>query len=173
MVWDHQAYRAISPGERDCERAYQLFGSRVGPKIIDYGSGPARATKWFADKGMMAIGIDIAPNAAETDVEVIEACLWDLPAHIGVSDYAYCCDVMEHIPPLRHISIRTVTAGYFRIATRPDRMGPALIGAPLHLTIRPANWWYEKLSEFFSSVEVIEDKRAAVFLVEGHHFAVL
>jgi len=162
-VWERPEYRRVSPGQLECERALAVFGAQAGESLIDYGSGPARATKWFANKGLSVTGVDIAPNAAETDVPVVEACLWDLPADLGPSDYAYCCDVMEHIPQqqvdavITGIRERTRGGAYWRIATRPDVMGKRLLGEPLHLTVKPADWWRRRFETYWPLVDVVED----------------
>ena len=77
---------------------------------------------------------------------------------------------MEHIPRVRvvdtlaAISARTRRAAYFRIATRPDRMG-ALIGETLHLTVEAASWWRLQLGAHFRVVDLIEaTDRDAIFL---------
>ena len=127
-VWAHPEYRRVSPGEAEQERAWQALGCRPGQSLNDYGSGPCRATAWFAARGLDVLGIDHAENACETDVPVMLACLW-LMGPVRASDWGYCCDVLEHIPPqhvdgvLAGIAERTRIAAYFRIATRPDRMG--------------------------------------------------
>ena len=153
-VWSRAEYRRISPGELEKETAFKWFNPQPGETLNDYGSGPARATAWFRDHGLDVLGVDHAENAAETDVPVLHRCLWDM-GDVRVSDYAYCCDVMEHIPPqhvkavLASIAARTRKAAYFRIATRPDVMGPRLIGEPLHLTVQDAAWWVDAVRAAF------------------------
>ena len=162
-VWERPEYRRISPGELECKRALECFAPAPGDRLIDYGSGPARATWWFAQQGLETIGVDIAANACETLADVVEACLWDLPADLGPSEFAYCCDVMEHIPEdkvdavICEIKARTLKAGYFRIATRPDKMGPRLIGRPLHLTVWDADKWRRRFETYWSTVDVVEN----------------
>lgn len=157
-VWGHQSYRKVSPGAMECERAWEVLQPDLGETLNDYGSGPARATKWFSEKGLITIGVDIASNAAETDVLVMMAPLWDMPS-VPNSDYAYCCDVMEHIPPekvddvLSQIAGKTRKAAFFRIACRPDVMGPKLVGEPLHLTIEQGDWWKAKMASHWSLVK--------------------
>lgn len=70
----------------------------------------------------------------------------------------YCGDVLEHIEPelldnvLADIKRCTLTAGLLVIATRkakkrlPD-------GRNAHLTIENADWWREKISQFFTIKE--------------------
>jgi len=162
-VWERPEYRKVSPGQLECKRAWECFDPQPNERLIDYGSGPARATWWFAQQGLDAVGVDIAANAAETDANVIEACLWDLPADLAPVEYAYCCDVMEHIPTdkvdavICEIKARTTKAGYFRIATRPDVMGPRILGRPLHLTVWDADKWRRRFETYWRTVDVVEN----------------
>jgi hypothetical protein len=170
-VWERGEYRRISPGMLERERAFKVCEMRAGQSLIDFGSGPARATKWFEEQGLNVIGVDIAPNAKETDVSVIEACLWDLPEYVPPADYGYSCDVLEHIPTekvddvLGGIAGRVKRAAYFRIATRPDRMGPKLLNKPLHLTVKSGEWWRRRVEEHFPLVDVIENTGRDVVLL--------
>lgn len=170
-VWEHPEYRKVSPGEMEMQRAFITMGCREGESLNDYGCGTARATKWFQEKGLTVVGIDHAVNAVETDVPISPATLWDM-YDVTASDYGFCCDVMEHIPPemvhkvLREISERTRLMAWFRIATRPDVMGERTIGEPLHLTIQSAAWWEGALTVAFRNVEQqTSGRRDAVFLV--------
>lgn len=159
-VWAHGEYRTVSPGMLEVNEAFKQMGCQPGESLNDYGSGPARATKWFEMQGLNVLGIDIAPNACETDVRVIHTPLWDM-VDVPVSDYGFCCDVMEHIPPekvrivLAGIKARTRKEAWFRIATRPDVMGPKLIGSPLHLTILTGAEWVACMRDHWSRVKVI------------------
>lgn len=170
-VWESKDYRRDSPGMLEVLRAYTECQMKSGETLIDYGSGPCRATKWFQDKGLFVMGIDIAPNACETNVTVVEACLWDTLDEISPADYSFCCDVMEHIPKkkvdtvLANISRLTLKSAYFRIATRPDVFGPALLGEPLHLTVKPGVWWLEKIKGHFKYTRCIKDTGRDVIII--------
>lgn len=171
-IWSRTEYRKISPGMMEAERAFLMMGAEPGMTLIDWGSGPARATKWFLDKGIDAKGVDFSEKASEysqSEVPIIQACLWDLPDEIKPVDLSFCCDVLEHIPPFKVdqvlLNIRTNTkiAAYFRIATRPDKLG-RLIGKPLHLTVQPGTWWIQKIVPLFTSLTTVrcDDKDVVV-----------
>lgn len=171
-VWEREGYRRVSPGMHEVERAWLVCEMWNGKTLIDYGAGPCRAAKWFQDKGLSVLAIDIADNAREhDDVPFVKACLWDLPREIPASDYAFCTDVMEHIPPahvatvLNEIAARTTIAAYFRIATRPDRMGPKLIGRPLHLSVNSGEWWRRQIERVFPLVDVIQNTGRDIILL--------
>lgn len=169
-VWADDRYRRISPGMMEVHRAFDHMGCRPGETINDYGCGAGLACAWFERHGLTATGIDHAENARTEDILFLGECLWDM-SFTPESDYAFCCDVLEHIPPekvddvVRGIAERTHKAAWFRIATRPDAMGPLIIGEPLHLTVRPAQWWQDTLGEFWGTVQPIQaDLRDGVFL---------
>lgn len=168
-AWGHAEYRRVAPGERETERAWRLMGCRARDTLNDYGSGTGRPAAWFAGRGMDVLGIDHADNANETAVPVEIACLWDMP-QVRASDYGFCTDVMEHIPPekvadvLAGIASKTRIACYFRIATYGDASGPAFGLGQLHLTVLPADWWVAKIAKYFRSVQVVESSMNAVVI---------
>lgn len=147
--------------------------------IIDMGCGTGRAAALLNKlEGMSVILIDHARNCLDDDVKTEldhrfqKACLWKLPSYIDPAEYIFCCDVMEHIPEervdmvLRNIAARCLIGGIFKISTVKDSMGQAIVGEPLHLTIKPAKWWVEKISQFFTIREKeISDKEVS-FVVD-------
>jgi len=159
-IWERAEYRKISPGMMEAERAFAVCQMAAGQSLIDFGAGTGRATAWFQDKGLHVLALDFADNALETDVPYLSACLWDMPC--VEADVGYCCDVMEHIPPekvgavLAGIRERITGPVYFRIATRPDKMG-ALIKSRLHLTVQGGEWWRRQLEAKWQLVDVIEN----------------
>lgn len=159
LMWEQPSYRDWAPGMDHVTDAIERLGIKSGVDLLDFGCGTGRAVKAFRERGIQAAGIDIAPNALEEDVPRLVGLLWDLPdvwAHWG-----FCTDVMEHIPPekvdavLSGIARRTWNGAYFAIDSVPDRMG-LIIGQPLHLTVRPPEWWAEQLSKHFASVTQYE-----------------
>lgn len=169
-VWADDRYRKIAPGMFEVEEAFRQMGCKPDETLNDYGCGTGRAARWFQDHGLIVTGVDLAENACEEDVNVVHTALWDLSL-VDESYYAFCTDVMEHIPPervgdvLSEIRDKTDRAAWFRIATRPDAMGPLLLGEPLHLTVQPAWWWFDALLEHWTFVtRITETGRDAVFL---------
>lgn len=159
-MWQEDAYREMSPGEQLVPVAVDHLGITSSDRVIDFGCGPARATKALKNAGCDVLGIDIAENCRDPgneDVPLRVAVLWDLPGDIETADFGLCCDVMEHIPPER---VSTVLAGirrltkrgaFFNIAFTHDRFG-ALIGERLHLTVHGERWWAAKLREHWDDV---------------------
>lgn len=170
-VWQRPEYRKVSPGMLECDRALAVCEMKSGQSLIDFGAGPCRAALWFQERGIDVLAIDFAPNARETDVPFIEACLWDLPDDLPKADFGFCTDVMEHIPAekidavLANIASLTKRAAYFRIATRPDKMGPKLLNQPLHMTVQGGDWWRRQVEAHFPLVDVIENTGRDVMLL--------
>lgn len=156
-MWEQPSYRDWAPSMDHVEAAIERLGIVAGHMLYDFGCGTGRATKLLRDRGVNAIGIDIAPNALETDVPFLDHILWE-PLRVAPADWGFCTDVMEHIPPekvadtLANIARNVIRGAYFCIDSIPDRQG-LIIGAPLHMTVRPPTWWGEQLANHFTTVE--------------------
>ena len=158
---NYPKYRVRSPGERLVEMAIDKMGMAPPESIIDFGCGPGRATRKLAGLGLDAVGVDIASNCLDPEIDVPfrEVCLWELPADLK-ADWGYCCDVMEHIPPervnevLTGIRAATDKGVFFQIAFGDDNFG-AVMGEKLHLTIQPPEWWLSTLSAYWPNLELI------------------
>lgn len=157
-MWNFASYLDYSPGLTNLKAAQSYFNYLPGNSVIDFGCGAGFVVKELVETGVKARGIDIAPNALAFEIPFTEACLWNIPDI--VADYGYCCDVMEHIPTekvsdvLAGISRSVLHGCFFAIDDHPDSKG-ALIGAKLHLTIKPIEWWLGKLQEHFASVTFV------------------
>lgn len=155
QMWQHAAYRLSSPGEACVERAIEQLGMRRGDSVTDFGCGTGRAAALLQRQGLIVRAIDHADNCLDPQIQVpLEvACLWHLPPG-EITDYGFCADVMEHIPPervtdvLTQIARRVRRAVFFHISTMPDSCG-RLIGERLHLTVEPAAWWVARVEQAF------------------------
>jgi ubiquinone/menaquinone biosynthesis C-methylase UbiE len=163
-MWDVTAYRNHAPGEALATRAFNEMGMHKGDKIIDFGCGTGRPAAQFQRMGAAVIGADHAANCLDPNMNItfLQCCLWDMPPDL-LSDYGYCTDVMEHIPPekvdavLSEIKRIVRNKVFFQIATFPDGMGKR-IGETLHLSVHGPEWWKAKLSEHWGSVIVSGDR---------------
>lgn len=158
-VWDHPRYAEHSPGLRHLPEAMRWMKPPKGSSITDWGSGSGQASDEMHRKGFAVRMVDIAANAykGDNDIPYVEACLWELP-EMPPTQYGYCADVMEHIPPeqvdavLAGIAKHTQVACYFQIALFHDHFGDC-IGESLHLSVFPPAWWHERILKAFATAE--------------------
>ncbi len=163
-VWNMQAYRLQCDGEPVADFAYVSMGCAMGESIIDWGCGTGRCAAAFRRFGMNAIGFDIAKNCLDpniTTVPLIVGTIWEPPQELPITDYAFCTDVMEHIPEekvevaLDAIFARTRYAAFIQVDTVVDTFGNRM-NPPrrLHLTVKPQEWWQEQLEKRSQQVTV-------------------
>jgi len=167
-MWLHPAYRVHSPGLNCVEAFLTHFHGRFqeGDTLIDFGCGSGRAGFHFFFQGFSVCLVDIAANCLdEAHVDLLslcsericflQACLWDLPPSLQAADWIYCCDVLEHLPDhtidraLQQMAMRCKKGGFFQIFLQDEPYGK-LISESLHLTIRPQEWWLEKIKRHFT-----------------------
>jgi SAM-dependent methyltransferase len=179
-MWSHPAYRRVAPGELAVGQFLEVADPRPGSTIRDLGCGTGRAGLALHRAGFAVTQYDFAANCrdAEVEREGIPFVQQDLNEAItGIADFAYCTDVLEHIPPEQVKRVLRVVVGsarkvYLQIACTPDHMG-ALIGEPLHLTVEPYAWWKAELEDFDCEILWSEDKEhTCAFLVSGYADAV-
>lgn len=147
-VWDIPSYRTRHHGLDMWRNHRELFPRQI-ESALDIGCGSGRLFKQWRAEGIEGFGVDFADNALDTDSNrehFFNACLWNM--ELGRQfDLGVCTDVMEHIPMinvddvLQRIAMHCDTT-IFKIANYPSVFGD------LHLTCKPADWWFERLSQF-------------------------
>lgn len=173
------SYRSNSPGEKLVEKFFSIADWKPGDTLIDLGCGPGRASIALADRGFKVTMLDITDDCLDKSVRVtagsvgipfIEQNLWDVYLSVhGRFDWLYCCDVLEHIPPehvdatLNNLQAMTGKGGFLQIALWDDSYGNK-IGETLHLTVKPVEWWREKIESRWNIkvCELSEDQRLIV-----------
>lgn len=160
LMWEFDAYREVAPGEH----AVDAFLELVKPDglIVDFGCGTGRASLALRSKGHEVYLVDFTSNCRDEEALCLPFLEWDLNHPCPLSaPFGFCTDVMEHIPPA---DVETVVKNmlasankvFFQISTVPDVCG-AMIGQPLHLTVRPAAWWRELFETLGFDVEWEEE----------------
>jgi SAM-dependent methyltransferase len=151
-IWSIEEYRtAESPGEQNVQRFMDVVNPPLGSSLLDIGCGAGRAGLDFVSRGLAVHWMDITDAALDPAIDrarFIESPIWGSLA--GKWDYGFCCDVLEHLPTeytmaaidriLAHCSI-----AWLQISLRSDEFGK-LIGEPLHLTVRPFDWWLLRIA---------------------------
>jgi SAM-dependent methyltransferase len=160
-MWTFDAYRELSPGER----AVPEFLKIVKPDglIVDFGCGTGRASVALSKSGHNVFLVDFADNCREQEALDLPFLEWDLcKAGMPVTaEYGLCADVMEHIPTEDVEAVicnimQSAKQVFFQISTVADCFGK-FIGTPLHLTVRPHEWWLSFFQDLGFTVRWAED----------------
>lgn len=148
LLWSTDNYRVYSPGAESIHRAIDLL--KPDSLVLDFGCGTGRASVELAKQGLPVLLIDFADNCRDNEAITLPFLEWDLTKPILQlrAKYGVCFDVMEHIPTddvgtvIRNI-MNAADNVYFQISTGHDTCG-ALIGARLHHTVMPHDWWHRQ-----------------------------
>ena len=160
-MWSIDAYRVHSPGER----VASLFCAMFNPKgtVIDFGCGSGKGgAKIDKLRGSTCkvILADFADNCVDKGNN-LPFVYCDLVKGTELKgDYGYCTDVMEHIPTedvdkVIKTIMGAVPKAFFQICLVNDSFG-GMIGHPLHLSIFPSVWWYERFKNLGYKIEWME-----------------
>lgn len=163
FMWRHDDYRRFSPGLHALEKLHLAAQFRtLGVRsILDAGCGSGKFMQRILERHAAEFsirGFDIAGNCldpwfADREAALLTTgCLWDDRALPTPNDAVVCTDVMEHIPTdkvpavLRNLCLAATRCVFLGIALFPDSFGPKVIGAPLHLTVKPVEWWRAQIA---------------------------
>lgn len=154
-MWKHPEYRAVAPGEQLAQEFLRVVNPKKGAEVIDFGCGTGRGAFALALWGGLKVTmVDFVRNCLDDDVRdmlttqahALKFVKADLEKSLPVvAEYGYCTDVMEHIPTekvgrvLQNILLAAQHV-FFSISTVDDSCGK-IIGEPLHLTVKPFEWW--------------------------------
>lgn len=168
-MWAYKAYRINAPGEHCVE----VFASKM-PKsgsVIDFGCGTGRASIGLKKLGYDVLLVDFAENCRDYDAMVLPFVRHDLTDPLPhQADMGICTDVMEHLPTVSVDAVignimASVPKAFFQISTAPDCMG-AIINQELHLTVKPHDWWIDRLSGFGKVTFHVEQPHSSMFILE-------
>jgi len=164
-VWADRGYAAQADGDPVVDLAFNIMGCVHGESLIDWGCGCGRPAAKFQRLGLSVVGFDIAYNCMDKDVGVplLIRCLWDLPNDGVAADYAFCTDVLEHIPPeklglvIANMRARTHKAAFIQVCTVLDTSGPKMSPPQrLHLSVFPTSVWEQKLLAVWPAVKPVK-----------------
>jgi 2-polyprenyl-3-methyl-5-hydroxy-6-metoxy-1,4-benzoquinol methylase len=182
-MWHVSSYAETSPGEHLAplfeDMIRPLEGGRLpwrAASVLDAGTGSGKGAVALMAKGFRVTACDLT-NAGLVDeakgIPFHRAALWDdLTRIVGFHDYAYCCDVMEHIPPpftmlvvsrLLQVARRGV---FLSISLVPDHYG-AWVGKPLHQSVQSYTQWRDQLDTVGELVEARDMLTSGVYLVKA------
>lgn len=154
-LWAMPGYRKYAPGEHVAQVFLQVAKPQPGAEVLDLGCGTGRGSLNLAVVGGLKVTmLDFARNcldeevasALETGKQALRFVEADLTKKLPVSaQYGFCTDVMEHIPEDKVKDVLDNCLGaaksvFFQICTVDDAFGQS-VGFPLHLTVRPYEWW--------------------------------
>lgn len=157
-VWADPRYRHNAWGLKLWQTRREIFPDEVH-FALDVGTGHGRLMSAWRDEGIEAWGVDIV-DALDDHIRrrhgrwLIKKPIWDL-ARIGTFDVAVAADVLEHLPTekvdasLKRISEVTRVL----IAQTAEYPSEDWDGNPLHLTIKPCDWWAEFMTDIGGTVE--------------------
>ena len=159
-VWGgYPEYRTQADGDPVVDLAFKQLGCKPGESLIDWGCGKGTPAQRLQAKGLKVTGFDIARNCLDKDVKIplIVGSMWDPPPWVQQADYAFCTDVLEHLPPdrlelaLSQMCRLTRKAAFIQVCTVLDTSGPKM-NPPmrLHLSVYPHEWWGEHLAAYWT-----------------------
>ena len=134
-------------------KIYQRMLDEDCKSVLDYGSGNSdfkkAIEKFYPDYNFKIV--EYEPSIPALNVDPTEC------------DMTICVDVLEHVEPdkidnvLSHIQEKTNKICFLSICV-VEAHGKFNDGTNLHVLVKPAEWWIEKLEEKFEIESVITTK---------------
>ena len=151
----------VSPGEHIALEFLKQAKPKPGSSVLDIGTGTGRGAFNLAVFGGLKVKmLDFAANCLDEDIRPMLETQKDTLSFEQVditegipqsAEYGFCTDVLEHIPPTEVDKVidnclKACQHVFFQISTVDDVCGAA-IGHPLHLTVKPYEWWLKKFTD--------------------------
>ena len=160
-TWGQSWYRQNSPALRDLKHVRRWIDKHAIEHVLDFGCGSGKIDLCLRKDGRSVRMIDIAENcldketadALDSDLTFEVGCLWSDEMDSIRGDGVVCVDVLEHLPEDKVITVcehirNAAPHGYVNAALFPHRFK----GEDLHLTLKPASWWFELFPDATHSV---------------------
>lgn len=164
LIWAYPEYRKNSPAEAIFPGIMKQLANADG-SLIDFGCGTGRATYRLQKEGFDVIGVDIAWNAPDEDMQgrfpFLVSDILLIPPGMLRANYGLCVDVLEHIPvdELQAVIGRLSTLCetlLVQVANFEEGHGKDLIGEPLHHVFQARDDWQRMLSASFGFVKEVD-----------------
>lgn len=161
-MWKLPQYRMHSPGEETAFDFVRIAKPQRGQTVADLGCGTGRggrAVKRLC--GCDVVYVDFVEHCKDEGRPDHVCDLADTPKDLA--DFAYCTDVLEHIPPERLVDTINGIMGsapnvFFQISTVQDSCGD-LICQTLHMNVCPSEVWLEFMQQIQThKVRYYEDR---------------
>jgi SAM-dependent methyltransferase len=114
--------------------------------ILEVGCGNGKLCKLLSDLGYDVTGLDLVPGSYDRDGYNFvkhDITLSYLPFKDNEFDYCLSFDVLEHLPTKW---VEQSIWDMFRVANSIVVSVACYGNEPLHLTVRPPEWWVEKFN---------------------------
>jgi len=163
-------YELYSPGETYLPLFLDMIGETRG-RVLDAGCGSGKGALALKAAGFDVTMCDVTADGLSPEAQDIPftfRVLWhQLPSGF---DYAYCCDVLEHLPTQFSMLVvaRLLEAAprvFVSVCNVQDSAG-VWIGKELHQTVKPFTWWRDSFRELATIVECRDLFDNSVFLLE-------
>lgn len=150
-MWTMSEYRLCSPGEHAAEDFVRVARPKRTDVVADLGCGTGRGGEAVKKlSGCTIYSVDFAANCRNDGQPPNLVC--DLSKISSqIADYAYCTDVLEHIPPARLVDtvngiMKSAPRVFLQISTTEDTCGD-LIGQTLHMNVCDSASWLEFMQQ--------------------------
>jgi 2-polyprenyl-3-methyl-5-hydroxy-6-metoxy-1,4-benzoquinol methylase len=172
-IWNLPDYSNFSPGEQMIPMFLSIARPKPYSAIIDVGCGGGAASRALHKLGYRVSAFDLTDQAWQPTpgITMRTGTIWNGIPLVPMFDYAYCCDMMEHIPTqfvalsISNI-LSTATYAFFSISFTDDHFG-SYIGESLHLTVKPFTWWRDTLREICVVEEARDMQGEGIFYVRN------
>ena len=172
-----ESYGTVAPGESMLPIFLDCLGTQRHGHVLDAGTGSGKGALALAAAGFRVTCCDVTDAGLVPAARALPfrtACLWHnlraiLPGHSV--DWAYCTDVLEHVPPQFTMlaceqMLRVSRRGLFlSVSLVPDNFG-VWVGKSLHQTVQPFTWWRDSLRELGRVADARDLLHAATFYLE-------
>ena len=153
-------YGHFSCGADSMPEFLEAADPQEGETVVDWGCGSGKASKLLYEHGLDVTAVDFAFNCLDEDVAELAKnnsrfrfVEHDIGKYIALpSEYGFCVDVLEHLPEdevdaALDSMLYNSKHLFLQIDVGKDGFGlhPEIQEEHLHLTIKPYQWWLEKL----------------------------